>query len=90
MRKNSPLTIASNLSINNSMLMDANNAAHTRTLSHYAADEYTLKVLSQVFEWESYALFMEYQENIETKEGINMYRKKIPSIKLKNKNGKFV
>jgi hypothetical protein len=34
------------------MLMDANNAAHTRTLSHYAADEYTLKVLSQVFEWE--------------------------------------
>lgn len=49
--------------------MDANNAAHTRTLSHYAADEYTLKVLSQVLNGKSYALFMEYQENLEAKRG---------------------
>jgi hypothetical protein len=57
------------------MLMDANNAAHTRTLSHYAADEYTLKVLSQVFEWEILCIIYGISRETED-EGINMYRKK--------------
>lgn len=45
------------------MLMDLNNAAHTRTLSYYTVDEYTLKVLSQVFECGSYALFIVSQKD---------------------------
>lgn len=45
-RKTHPSHDCTESPINNSMLMDA---AHTRTLSHYIVDEYTLTVLSQVF-----------------------------------------
>ena len=47
------------------MLMDLNNAAHTRTLSYYTLDEYTLKELSQVFEYDLHALFIVQQKFLE-------------------------
>lgn len=74
------------------MLMDANNAAHTRTLSHYAADEYTLKVLSQVLNEN----LMHYLWNIkrihrrEKRGKALICIEKDPSELKNNKNGKFV
>lgn len=44
-----------NFPINNSMLMDPNNAtAQREALSYYTVDEYTLKVLSQVRFWKGF------------------------------------